>query len=53
MLNTNDKNGFNLKCLTFQYRGLNHLKLYCTSTIEAWPILIADVWNYEMHVYLV
>ena len=22
--------------MAFQYRGLNHLGLYCTSTVEAW-----------------
>ena len=36
--------------MTFKYRWLNHLDLYCTLTIES--ILIADIWNYEMHAKL-
>ena len=32
------KMGFNHFCMfvNFQYRGLNHLELYCTLTIKAW-----------------
>ena len=32
------KMGFNyfLMFVTFQYRGLHHLELYCTLTIETW-----------------
>ena len=50
--------GFNqcLRFVTFQYIGFNHLELYCILTIVAWlnltSILIADIWNYEPHVYL-
>ena len=27
---------------TIQYRGLNHLDLYCILTIEAWPKLYVN-----------
>ena len=41
---------------TFQYRGLYHLELHSTLTIEAWLKLnmrfMPDIWNYEMHAYL-
>ena len=35
--NTNDKNGFYrfLMLVTFRYRGLHHLDMYCTLIIEA------------------
>ena len=36
----------------FQHRGLHHLDMYCTLIIEDLNqtfILIADIWNYEMH----
>ena len=49
--------------VTFQYRGLHHLDMHCTLIIEAGGgggggvnqtfILIADICNYEIHVYLV
>ena len=39
------KKGFNdfLMFVIFQYRGLNHLELHCTLTIEAWLNLNINV----------
>ena len=38
VMEQNDKMGFNHFCMfaTFQYRGLIHLELHCTLTIEPW-----------------
>ena len=41
--------------VTFQYKGLHHLDDNYILTIEAnqVSILIADIWNYKLHVYII
>ena len=46
--------------VTFQYRGITHVDMYCTLTIETWLKLnmhfnfsIADIWKHNMHAHLI